>query len=135
MEADKTYTEKFSEVKLLIPDNVTSVTTERGSFLVTTASERCELLEDTNIPLSLLYPVLSTPPPQSVRKGLEEFTLRIVCSHMKPRNHKINNILLTNSKRFSIQAAYTQFVLPFKIKTVHQYHCVGIFKKLGEVQA
>jgi len=58
------------KVHPFIPDKETSVTTDLRSFLVTTASGKCELLEDTNIPLSLLYLVFSTSPPQTVRKGL-----------------------------------------------------------------
>lgn len=80
MKTKSTFTYRL--VKVSIPLKVTSLATERGSFLGTTASERCELLEETNIPLSSLYLVFSVAPPENVRKGLQEFTLRIVCSHI-----------------------------------------------------
>jgi len=70
MDYDSLCTSKYVKVRSFIPDKETSVTTDLRSFLVTTASGRCELLEDTNIPLSLLYLVFSTSPPQTVRKGL-----------------------------------------------------------------
>jgi hypothetical protein len=64
MGSGTTCTQNSSEAYFPIPHNVTSVTTERGSFLVTTASERCELLQDTNIIVPVAQCSSATESPQ-----------------------------------------------------------------------